>query len=635
MSSLWVVLDTRSDSSAWRVGRVEEPDDVAANALELTVVWPDGGREFLKLSPTFRKLRLDALSAFAILAPDQLAQELKSSPLVFARALAEKPRGYFRSGDLLQIVSERAGVDKAVVDKAWRSQKRAFEALDEVHVEPSGSGAKYQLRQPLPPVKLPGFDAGMSEVLAEHELAQTVADEVPTEGAEVTEDSLVEEVGSSAGDSAKDEPEGVPVELATVEPQAELDIADILSLRQPSPIDPERVEAWLATDAPASAIADGATALERLRNNPDAYAQRLVGFSFLVSRLLKYPNVKIPPEALARAFVALRRSELEGDRKRALEALERSVSVLNKSSAFLSAIDKPAFQQHLAELPLVDGGVRARFLVLLARSNKSEVEDPGWWRGFGWPDVPAIASGPLSTVVSSSEDLLLMVRRVVDEFAQHVTTRSSLAALLSAPRFAIEHVTPEQMVSIFERVTKNDTVFAGWHAALSGVAERMELTKRTLAAEEEARSASAARAAAVTEKNDLSAQLARVQEQVTALQSHAAALTDRERRQVLIDAAKVVAQVAATVEGEGRALDHDALSRKVSGLAEKFGLLVHARTGEMTAFDASQHRAPGERPQDGEIVNVARTGYTWEEGGERVVVLPALVTRMSESQESA
>ena len=111
MSSLWVVLDTRSQVGALRVGRVSEDDDVAAAALELTVEWPDGTVERLKLSKYFRKLRLDSLSAMVELAPEQLTKELEASPLPFARALAEKPRQRLRSRQLIDLVTVRAQVD--------------------------------------------------------------------------------------------------------------------------------------------------------------------------------------------------------------------------------------------------------------------------------------------------------------------------------------------------------------------------------------------------------------------------------------------------------------------------------------------------------------------------------------------
>jgi molecular chaperone GrpE (heat shock protein) len=216
-----------------------------------------------------------------------------------------------------------------------------------------------------------------------------------------------------------------------------------------------------------------------------------------------------------------------------------------------------------------------------------------------------------------------------------VTTRKSLAVLLGAPRFALEHFDPDRMRSIFETVAQNDELFARWQAEVSGAAERNDLIRRVSVAEEDARRASSVQASATADLDELSAQLAKVQGQFKELQSESAGLSERERRQVLIDAAKVVAQVAATVEGDGRALDHDALSRKVTLLAERFGLHADARQGDSVAFDPSRHSAPGKRPEVGEIVDVARAGYTWEDGSERVVVLPALVTRASGIEEGA
>lgn len=635
MSSLWVVLDTRSDETARRVGRVKDPDDIAAEALEVSVVWPDGNEERVRFSRNYVKLRLDWLKALAMFSPQQLAEEFESTPLIFARALAERHKGFIRSSELLATVCERTGFDKAIVEKAWRSQKKSFESLAEVQVEQSSSGAKYKLRHPLSPVVIPGVDATPGEMSLDQERTPSSAAEAALESAELANESTAGPAGPFVGTVAPVVSPEISTNQASALEIAEPNFTDVLSGRQLPPIDSGLLDGWLATDAPAAAISDGATALERLRSQPEAHAERLAGFSRLVSRLAKYPGVSIPAETWARAFVALRRSDVDAERRRGLDALERTLSVMNKPTEFLSRIDKPAFQHCLSELTLADGHPRSRFLLLLARANRSALDEVGWWRGFSWSDVLTISSGPLSAVMSSSEFLSSMIRRVVDEFARDVTTRSSLSALLGAPRFALEHISPERMVSIFETVAKNDTLFAGWRAALAGQAEKAALVKATSTAQEEALVASAARDAAFAERDELSEQLARVQEQVTSLQNHTAGLTARERRQLLIDAATVVAQIAATVEGDGRALDHDSLSRKVSGLAEKFGLTAHARSGDSVAFDPSLHRAPGPRPTDGETVNVARAGYTWEEGGEKVVVLPALVTRMSGNEESS
>lgn len=628
MSSLWVVLDTKSDRAARRIGRVQESDEAAATGAELTVEWPDGSLERVKLSPAYRKFRLDTLSAMVEFAPDQLAQELESSPLPFARALAEKPKVYLRSKELLALVCERGGVDKPAADRAWKAQRKAFESMPEVHVEQTGSGAKYHLRQPLPLIELGPVLGQQAEVQAASQAAPAMtAEEAAGISAPVTE--------LEASQTPAEEVVVDSVEIGESEKSSPADIAGAMSLRNPPHIDPDSLDAWFNSDAPSLAIADGATALERLRTQPDAHAERLAGFSLLVGRILKRPDSQIPPEALAKAFVALRRSAVESDRRRGLEALERSIAVLTKPTEFLSRIDRPAFQAALAELPFVEGGARARLLVVLARSNKSAVDDAAWWRGFGWSDVLAVSSGPLSTVITNSEKLMTMVRGVADGFARDVTTRRSLSVLLGAPRFSLEHFAPERMRSIFETVAQNDELFARWQAELSGAAERDDLTRRVLKAEEDARRASAAQDAAAADVDDLSTQLAKVQGQLGHLQAESAGLSGRERRQVLIDAAKVVAQVAATVEGDGRSLDHDALARKVTLLAERFGLHADAHPGDSVAFDPSRHSAPGTRPEVGEIVDVARAGYIWEDGNERVVVLPALVTRASGSEDGA
>lgn len=627
MSSLWVVLDTSSGTEARRIGQVQDPDDLAASAPELTVHWPDGQIERVKLSPRYRKFRLDTLSAMAEFAPEQLANELTSSPLPFARALAERPKVHLRAKEILALVVERGKIEKAAVDRAWKEQRKAFELLEQVHVEETGSGAKYNLLLPLPVVNL---DLQVHEKPApeqsrtEDSDAGAASDSAPVEW---LDDRLLTESSGGGGDAGGGKGEATGA--------IAIDIVEALSRRNPPTLDDETLDAWFASDGPGHAIAEGATVLERLRTQPDLYIERLTGFSLLVSRILKRADASIPAETLARAFVALRRSDVEADRRRGLEALERLAGELTKPTDFLSKIDRTAFQAALADLPFIEGSPRVRFLVMLGKSGGSILEDSGWWRGFGWPDVLAISTSPLSALIDASESLMAMIRKVVDEYARDVTTRRGLSALLGGPRFALEHIAPTQMRSIFERVEKSDEMLARWADELTARAEREDLSRRVADAEALARQARQAERQAREDLNALAGQLADVQGQFSALQEVTAGLSTRERRQVLIDAAKVVAQVAATVEGDGRALDHEALTRKVTVLAERFGLHIDARPGDSVAFDPSRHSAPGARPDEGEIVNVARAGYTWDNGEERVVVLPSLVTRVSGSEESA
>lgn len=630
MSSLWIVLDTRSPLEARRIGRVKGPDDDISTAREITVEWSDGLVEEVKASSTYRRFRLDTLSTLREFAPDQLSAELESSPLPFARALAERPKMHMTIEVLLTTVCERAGVDRATVDQAWKSQRRAFEALPQVGVEPRKNGVKYQLLAPLPLLDLVVDDGDQAEPVSPQPTAN-LSDFEDAGGAPPAESLGTPSAVPDVADGAQN-----PVDDREAEPPSERGIAEALSMQKPPPIDPERLRAWFDTEAPGMAIADGATELERLRTQPDAYAERIVAYSRLVSRILKQrPSPKLAPEALARAFVALNRSSAESDRGRALDALERTVSVLTKPTDFLSKIDLPALQAALAELPFNESGPRFKILVALGRSGGAILDDAGWWRGFGWPDILANSTGQLSTILAGSETLMAMTRKIVDETARDVTTRRGLSTLLGGPRFALEHVSPAQMNEIFERVAQNDDLLARWVAEISDLAARDDLVRRASDAESQARASKNAESQAREDLDALSRQLAEVQSHLAALQDASAGLSTRERRQVLIDAAKVVAQVAATVEGDGRGLDHDALTRKVTTLAERFGLHAHARPGESVAFEPTRHSAPGTRPIEGEIVNVARAGYTWDDGEERVVVLPALVSRVSGSEESA
>jgi hypothetical protein len=626
MSSLWVVLDTNSTVGARRVGRISEDDELAASALEVTVKWPDGKVELVKLSKQYRKLRLDTISALAELDPERFTDELKSSPLIFARGLAENPKVHLRSKDLLDLIADRGQTDRALVEVSWKKHRKSFEALTQVHFKSTTTGSKYHIVGALPLIDLPNAAVHLDDVAASP----------PAKAFVVGPDSP-----RRARPRATSEPAGARKRNASLTPaepvdSAEVpatDLAKILTQRTLPAIDEDELTAWFSSKAPGIAVAEGATRLEQLRSDPKAHSEGLTGFSLLVGRILKRAECRVQAEDFARAFVALRRSVVESDRSRGIEALERAVTELRKPTQFLSKIDRIAFHAALAELPLIEGGVRPRLIASIAKSSMVDIEDAGWWRGFDWSDVLAVSTGPLSLVVTRSEVLMAMVREAADGFARDISTRRSLSGLIGGPRFALEHFTPTQIRLIFERVAENDALFAAWQFEVSAAVEREDLTHRISAAEHEAVAALVAKAHVVSKLEELSEQLSAAHLQLVALQDETAGMTNRERRQVFIDAAKVIAQLAATVDGDGRALGPEELSSKVNSLAERYGLRVSVRRGDSVAFEPSKHNAPGIRPELGEIVNVARVGYTWEDDDEQVVVLRALVTRAGGSEE--
>ncbi len=628
MSSVWVVLDTKSEVGARRVGRVAEDDAIASQATELTVQWPDGNIERLKMSASYRKLRLDSLSAMAELMPDQLTRELESSPLVFARALVEMPKARLREKDLLVLVATRGKIEKSVVEAAWKKHRAAFESLLEVDFEQTASGPKYYLRAPLGTIDVQGGSTG--EVRKGEVSAPEPSGTARTEDRDVSGDvtSRLEENPVPAS--------GVSNLAETMDNRQDTAvIVDALSSKSPVRIDKLDLDAWFASKAPSKAIAEGSARLDVLPHDDEGFVEAAGRYSILVGRILKRNDVTVSPEILAGAFVSLWRSGQDSLRQRGMDALEAAIARVEEPSEFFARVDQVAIQAALAELPIRESGLRGRFLLVVARAGKSRIEDAAWWRGLSWEDVLEGSSGRLSTVLTTSDVLLRRVRAVADEHASQISTRRGLFSFLSGPRFAIEHIPPTRVRELFDRVGQQDSLLAGWHSELSASAEREDLNDRLQAAQAELDRVLKDETNASAELSALSKQLESTQLQLEAARVELTGLSVRERRQLNIEAAKTIAQIAATVDAEARETDHDALTQKVNRLSGKFGLRPSAMRGESVVFDPALHNAPGTRPEVEELVNVARAGYIWEDGDEQVVVLPALVTRAGKSEGNA
>ena len=684
MSSLYVVVDTRTDPRSRRVGLVCEPTTEAAFAPVVTVLWPDGTEEEVKLSKSFRKLRRDSLDALVEFAPDSFRDPMDISPTLFARALASTSKSPLTSAEILTLVSEKTGLDRVVLDAAWKQSRREFEALPEIKAGGQPSKTTYRLVGQLPLVDIKGVADDHLPVGAKTDFgddADNSENSKPAPGERNPIDQSVtltqsgmqgrierSEKGESAAESVSssldsarekwarepytrlnwDELEGspltaslmldeyfskgwlTPLELSNLPAEA---IPAILAQRKSVAIDEELLQAWFASSKPFESVADGATELERLRGDTEVHSALISRYSTLVGRVLKGNSGPISPAALARAFVALRRSKAESEKRRGLEALGFLISELDDPQDLLLKIDRGAFFDALGELPFTKGGEKALLIAQIASVDRSIAAELGWWRGFAWDNAGEVASGPLSSLIAESEPLTKMVRAVVDAFVSGVSTRRALAELLGAPRFAVEHIEPQTVVALFSRVAENDSLFASWRLLITAQAERANLAAQIEDAKVDRARALESEGRVIAERNDLSDHLAATQVELESVKSEKVGLSERERRQVMIDAARVVAQMAATVEQAATGEGAPGLLRKVNTLAERFGVRIDSERGISAVFDPARHTSPGIRPAGGDAVNVARSGYTWFDGNEHLVIVQALVTRIDGSEE--
>jgi hypothetical protein len=97
-------------------------------------------------------------------------------------------------------------------------------------------------------------------------------------------------------------------------------------------------------------------------------------------------------------------------------------------------------------------------------------------------------------------------------------------------------------------------------------------------------------------------------------------------RQIRIDGARAMADLAAEVEELAEAASPDTLVERVRGLAKAYELEPIGRVGEEISYDAAWHTPIGDDLPDGTVVMVIRPGYSWRLGDRAVLVAKAQVT---------
>jgi hypothetical protein len=99
-----------------------------------------------------------------------------------------------------------------------------------------------------------------------------------------------------------------------------------------------------------------------------------------------------------------------------------------------------------------------------------------------------------------------------------------------------------------------------------------------------------------------------------------------EERQIRVDAARALAEVAMEVEELAAAGSHPLVTvERVRTLAAGFGLAPIGRAGEESVFDPAWHAPIGAPVLAGTVVKVIRPGYTWRANEQDVLIAKAHV----------
>jgi len=287
-------------------------------------------------------------------------------------------------------------------------------------------------------------------------------------------------------------------------------------------------------------------------------------------------------------------------------------------------IEPKEIAEVLKGVPLVENGPRVAIMIALNDAIPAELENTYWWPGCSWSDIEMLGNTKLLDVLMS-EGLTNSVRKPpVDEFLKTISTRDFLARALSGQRIVAELIEPASFASAAVRAAKHDPLLSGWLDAVSRKDEFESLRKASEALEVALASKEAELFHAQADSQARGVAQAQLERKISALKNESSEMLTSERRQLVIDAKRALAEVAASLEKISLGGDNAAVVSKVRAQIARHGVSCFAETGMTVDFDSLLHHSPGGEPGFGSKVDVGRGGYKWDE--ENIVLVKALVS---------
>jgi len=290
-----------------------------------------------------------------------------------------------------------------------------------------------------------------------------------------------------------------------------------------------------------------------------------------------------------------------------------------------SQIEPKEIAAVLEHLPLVENGPRVAIMVALSKANPAELENIYWWRGWGsWSDIEMLGNPSLLDVLRS-EGLTNSVRKpAVDQFLKTISTRDFLARAISGHRILAELIEPASFASVALKAAKNDPLLSGWLDAVSRKDEFESLKKTSEALNLTLATKEAELSQAKADSKTRGVAMAQLERKISAMKSESSEMLTSERRQLVIDAKRALAEVAASLEKVSLGGDNAPVLSKIRAQIARHGVSCFAENGRTVDFDPLLHNSPGGDPVSGSKVDVGRGGYKWDE--ENIVLVKALVS---------
>jgi murein DD-endopeptidase MepM/ murein hydrolase activator NlpD len=569
---------------------------------------------------------------------------LESDPIdVFALAMLEHGGNAKTIEQICHVAAANGGIARERIDSAWTKVSKELLNSRSVRVAGQAKGRKLTwIGQSIPMTTTPetagSLAARVSEPIDLQGGTSDLNEQIPTGESNSDNDPAVLDSGSLNEEdltqivlrrSAARQPLGWAAR-ALAAGLASADLTDLPEdtvallfahvARVPTEWE-ERVNSWAA-----SAGALEVLTLACAEASADPSSPNLTSLLSLAQRVsAKNISPKVSP-ALADATRVLSQDRSAAGVRRTTTAIDLLKAAVTKHGIEGVSTEMASVLRAIEHVPFEAAGGRSALMAVLNSRESSLIQSVRAWQGLTWESLLDGASGALQPVVANPFVRESVVLPHVRRALQEADRRNLIAEILGAPRVIAELVEGDQLANALRRVAASDSQLAAWLQPI-GNESAMQHLRESLAEAQGAKEISIRAEYETREKLEhalekLADAEARLRDSATA----SAELHESERRQLVADAATVIAKITATVEQD---LDTDSnrlVLEKLWAFGARVDVLPFGVRGESVPFDPELHKSPGTRPDIGAPVIVARSGYQWKNGSRTDVLIPALVS---------
>ena len=291
----------------------------------------------------------------------------------------------------------------------------------------------------------------------------------------------------------------------------------------------------------------------------------------------------------------------------------------------ISTWDLASLSRVASSVPFDRDGGRSSLVAALFRQAPEEARLPRWWERTEAGELAEAARGRLSRVLADETVARTYVAPLVTRLVAETGSRSGLSVLWGLPLPLARHVDARRLSRVVAEVASGDAVTAEWLRAMSNADVVEDLRRSVTSLDRDLLEARRLEGEARTHVARSNEQLRRVSEQLAAARNADVSLRGNRDRQVRLDLLRAFAVLAAQVKQSEAARADTALVRQVDHACRREGLTELAAAGQQVVYDPAQHDSLTPNLSAGSAASVLRSGYTWADGGESIVLVKVQV----------